>query len=120
MLRDVKVLIADDEPFIAYALAASVEDARGEVLGPCASIAEAWEILKSGPAPHAAILDVNLSDGEVTPVAEHLLTRGIHVIFHTGVGVPASLRATYPALVCCPKPTAPERLVRRLRNMIAG
>lgn len=120
MLRDVKVLIADDEPFIAYALAASVTDAHGEVLGPCASVAEAWELLKSGPAPNAAILDVNLSDGEVTPVAEHLLMRKVRVIFHTGVAVPASLYALRPDLVSCSKPTAPESLVRKLHDMMRG
>ncbi len=118
MLHAVRVLIADDEPFIAYDLATAVEDAHGEVIGPCGSLREAFALLGSLEPPAAAILDFNLSDGEVTPLAEHLLTRSVHVIMHSGVVIPDSFLTRHGAIVFCPKPTSSGRLVLRLRQMI--
>ena len=65
MLHAVRVLIADDEPFIAYDLATAVEDAHGEVIGPCGSLREAFTLLESleppadprGGAHQPAVLD---------------------------------------------------------------
>ena len=118
MLQSVRVLIADDEPFIAYDLAAAVEDARGEVLGPCGNVRETFDLLRALPLPTAAILDFNLSDGEVTPVAEHLLERTVHVIIHSGVAIPRDFRVDHQGITFCVKPTAPEKLIRRVRQMI--
>ena len=118
MLHDVRVLVADDEPFIAFAIAAGIEDAHGEVIGPCASLEEIFDLLSGQPLPNAAILDLHLVDGEVTPAAEHLLDREVHVILHSGLTLPSRLLDRLPTLVSCPKPTAPEMLVRRLREMV--
>lgn len=118
MLRDVRVLIADDEPFIAYDIAAAVEEAQGVVVGPYGSVREIFEALSASELPAAAILDVNLSDGEVTPAAEHLLAREVHVVFHTGLELPTVLRDRHPGLVVCKKPTQPEKLVDKLRETI--
>jgi len=118
VLHDVRVLVADDEPFIAYAIAAGIEDAHGEVVGPCASVEEIFDLLAGQALPTAAILDLHLADGEVTPAAEHLLDRHVHVILHSGRPLPERLSGRLPTLVCCPKPTSPERLVRQLRAMI--
>lgn len=118
MLNGARVLIAEDEPFIAFSLAACVEDAGGEVIGPCASVAEALSHIQSGALPTAAILDLNLMDGEVTPVAEQLLDGSVVVILHTGVDPPARLRKRAPALIYCAKPTAPERLVQTLGRVL--
>lgn len=69
MLNNIRVLIAEDEPFIALDIAGAAENARGQVLRLCASVREAFDLLENSPAPHAAILDICLVDGEVTPVA---------------------------------------------------
>ena len=42
----------------------------------------------------AAILDANLPDGDVTPVAEELIAAGIPFLINTGVAVPLQLDAT--------------------------
>ena len=47
----------------------------------------------------AAILDVNLSDGAVTPVLEALHARGIPTLVYTGGSVPEDVRGRHPDLV---------------------
>ncbi|MBA3810932.1 MAG: hypothetical protein H0X27_04660 [Caulobacteraceae bacterium] len=78
----------------------------------------AFRLLESVEAPTAAILDFNLSDGEVTPLAEHLLARSVHVILHSGVAIPTDLLASHGAMMFCAKPTDCRKLVLTVRQMI--
>jgi CheY-like chemotaxis protein len=112
------VLVAEDEPFIAYDLATTIEDAGGVVVGPAATVKEALALLEIHPVA-AAILDVNLGDRDICPVAELLIARGVPVIFHTGQGVPEELSAKFPNLIVHLKPLVPERLIRQLAALIA-
>lgn len=111
------VLVAEDEPFIAYDLATTIEDAGGVVVGPAATVKEALALLEIYPVA-AAILDVNLGDRDISPVAELLIARGVPVIFHTGLGVPDELSAKFPNLIVHLKPLVPEQLIRQLAALI--
>lgn len=111
------ILIVDDEPFIALDLALAVEDAGCSVVGPAGSVREALRLL-DGCRVTAAILDVNLSDGDISPVVEILAARGVPLIFQTGVGLPASLKARYPDLLVFAKPVVSDRLVEKLIGLI--
>ena len=111
------VFVAEDEPFIAFDLATTIEDAGGVVVGPAATVTEALALLEIHPVA-AAILDVNLSDRDISPVAELLLARGVPVIFHTGVGLPDELTARFPNLIVHLKPLVPEQLIRQLAALI--
>ena len=66
-----------------------------------------------------AILDVNLVDGDITPVAEHLIGLGVPIILQTGVGLPGGLATRFPDLVVHIKPCISAILVRQLEAMIA-
>lgn len=112
------ILIVDDEPFIALDLALAVEDAGWSVVGPAGSVREALRLLDSSRIT-AAILDVNLSDGDISPVVDILAARGVPLIFQTGVGLPASLKARYPDLLVYAKPVMSDRLVEKLIGLIA-
>lgn len=111
------VLIVDDEPFIALDLAMAVEDAGGIVVGPAGSVREALALLERNHVT-AAILDVNLSDGDVSPVVEILVARGIPLVFQTGVGLPQALKARYPSLLVYAKPVHSDQLVQSLVGLI--
>ncbi len=111
------VFVAEDEPFIAFDLATTIEDAGGLVVGPAATVKEALALLENCPVD-AAILDVNLGDRDICPVAELLLSRGVPVIFHTGLGVPEELSARFPDLIVHLKPLVPEQLIRQLAALI--
>jgi DNA-binding NtrC family response regulator len=118
VLNHAAILIAEDEPFIALDLALAIQDAGGEVVGPAASVKEALALLETRTIT-AAILDVNLSDGDISPVAERLIGLGIPVIFQTGVGLPPELAARFPALIVHIKPFIAARLVAELASLIA-
>jgi DNA-binding NtrC family response regulator len=119
ILRGKRILICEDEPYIALNLAASVEDAGGEVIGPASSVREAMALLE-GTTVSGAILDVHLIDRDVTPVAETLLERGVPVIVQTGVGLPPELKKRYPTLPVLLKPVFSERIVRQLSGLISS
>jgi len=91
LLNQVSVLIVENEPFIALDLATAVEEARGKVIGPAGSVREALMLIQQHLV-QAAVLDVNLSDGDVTPIAELLIEGGVPVIFYSGLALPVALR----------------------------
>ncbi len=113
MLRDVRVLIAEDEALIAMDLAHSVLAAHGEVAGPFATVKDGLVYLAQNDV-HAAILDVHLADRDVAPLARALLDRGRHVVFHTASHLPSELADRYGDLPICPKPLPAEHVVHHL------
>ena len=70
-LRGLRVLIAEDDVLAALDVAESMEAFGGEVLGPVAGAAEGIALLRR-IRPHMALLDVQLRDGFVTPLATAL------------------------------------------------
>src|SRR4051812_24200791 len=106
------ILIVEDQAIIALDLESAVEDANGKVIGPASTVREALKLLHTNEVD-AAILDANLPDGDVTPVAEELIARGIPIIINTGVALPFKLRG-HSDLPVFKKPTAPTCLIREL------
>ncbi|MHB8528006.1 MAG: response regulator [Caulobacteraceae bacterium] len=117
MLQQRRILIVEDDGLVACDLAAAVEAASGDVLGPFASIKSCLAGL-AGHEVDGAILDVRLPDGQISPVARALLDCGTPVVFHSGMGLPADLAASYGGLTVCEKPALPERVVRQLANLM--
>ncbi|KKM78140.1 hypothetical protein LCGC14_1362950 [marine sediment metagenome] len=116
-LAGLKVLIVEDEPFIALDLAFGVEEAGGVAVGPASSVAQALKLIENA-LPDGAIVDVDLPDGKIGPVLAALRPK-VPVVVHTGVGLPESLREAHPDVPVCTKPTAPSELARRLRAEIS-
>ena len=116
-LENAAVLIVDDEPFIALDLAMAVEDAGGLIVGPAGSVREALALLRHSDIA-GAILDVNLSDGDVSPVVEILIERGIPLLLQTGGVVPHNLKIRYPDLLVFAKPFASDNLVQKLAELL--
>lgn len=118
MLTDRRVLIAEDEPFIALDLARSVEAAHGEVVGPFATVKEGMVYLAQNDA-HAAILDVQLADRDVSPLAIELLNRGRAVVFHTSQAIPDEVVKRHGMLPMCRKPMPAEHVVFHLARALS-
>lgn len=119
MLNHALILVAEDEPFIALDVALAVEDAGGQVAGPAATVSEALALIEKLPIA-GAILDVNLVDGDISPVAEQLIEAGIPIIVQTGIGLPPRLAARFPDLPVHIKPCVAAKLVAQLEAMIAA
>jgi PAS domain S-box-containing protein len=82
--RGGRVLVVEDETLIALELCSDLASLGWEVLGPAGTIEEASRLLSEVEPPDAAILDVNLAGVLVYPLAEHLRSRGVPLVFCTG------------------------------------
>ncbi|MFN4088074.1 MAG: response regulator [Alphaproteobacteria bacterium] len=70
------VLIVEDEFLIAMDLQLMLERHGWQVMGPAATVDDALRLLENG-LPSVALLDVNLGNGLVTPVADLLKVRNV-------------------------------------------
>lgn len=81
-----RVLVAEDEYFIARDISRSLRALGAEVIGPVPSLGEALALLSAAEHLEAAILDINLDGEMVFPVLDALAARNIPVLIATGYG----------------------------------
>lgn len=75
-----RLLVVEDEYLIVVSrLLAGGKGA--EVRGPVPSVADALAILKVEPMPDAAVLDINLGDEQIFPVADALQAAHVPFVF---------------------------------------
>ena len=110
--------MVEDQPFIALDLALAVKDAGGTVVGPAASCEEALAFLATRVVD-AAILDVNLVDGDSSTVVEVLMGLNVPLIVHTAVDLPSGLTTRFSDLVVRIKPCPAASLVAHLELLLA-
>ncbi|MBN2739870.1 MAG: hypothetical protein JXR35_03110 [Rhodobacteraceae bacterium] len=117
-LQGGKVLVAEDEMLIAYDIAYSIEEAGGTLIGPVATLANARRLCASDQVD-AAVLDMNLLDGNAEPLVSELRALHIPVIVNTAERLPLAFQSTLPDVLVFAKPTLPDALTealgRRLR-----
>lgn len=111
------ILLVEDEMIIAFDLFDRLEDSGFEVDGPYPSVARAMNAIGS-MRPQAAILDVQLTDGDVMPLADRLVEMNVPIIFHSGHAKPETLRQRYPAAAICAKPCSHGELENSLRTIL--
>jgi CheY-like chemotaxis protein len=119
MLRNQVVLIVEDEAFTALTLAGAIEDAGGCVVGPVGTVAEALVLIGTQEIS-AAVLDANLADRDVTPVAIILAGKKIPFVVFSGTGLPSELAAIQPDIAVVMKPAALKVVLNRLVEQIKG
>jgi CheY-like chemotaxis protein len=83
-LRGSRVLIVEDEYFLAQELRRMLAEEGLSVVGPVASVSDALALIDKEPSLDAAVLDINLGGEWSYPVAEKLDRRGIPFLFSTG------------------------------------
>jgi PAS domain S-box-containing protein len=113
-----RILVVEDEPFVALQLQSDLESDGYEVIGPAANVAQG-ERLAQCEALDAALVDVSLGPATSASIAEYLLERRIPFAFATGYAdgsiLPEHLR-TVPRLA---KPYGLDD-VRKVLNMLLG
>jgi CheY-like chemotaxis protein len=80
-----RVLIVEDEPFIAMTIEEMLTDFSCVLAGTASQISEALALIAICK-PDAAVLDVNLGAQKIDPVADELARLGCPFIFTTGYG----------------------------------
>lgn len=111
------VLVVENDPVIADLICIALEQAGAVVVGPLATAKAALQQVAS-TSPDVALLDVQLDDGDVFPVAAALRERQTPFVFFTGALqlIPAGFRDA-PAL---PKPVPPSVLIETLARIVNG
>lgn len=83
-LKDLRILIVEDEYFFADDLQRALAFEGAEVIGPAATACEALELIDK--RTDAVILDIKLTDGQAFPIADELAQLHVPFVFATGYG----------------------------------
>jgi PAS domain S-box-containing protein len=113
------LLIVEDELLVAMELANALRTDGWQIMGPAASVEEAFALLADGPMPDAAVLDINLNGQTVYPVADLLHTRGVPYLFCTGYET-ATGDDRYREKPIVRKPAHPAVLIGELRLLLGS
>src|SRR3954452_17809813 len=93
-LEGARVLVVEDEYFIAADIARALDAAGGRAVGPAGSIEQARRLLKEQQVD-AAILDLNLHGEMAYPLVSDLAQRGLPCVIMSGYSpesLPESVR----------------------------
>ncbi|WGD49191.1 response regulator [Bradyrhizobium sp. CB1650] len=83
-LRGRRILVVEDEYFLADDIGKALRSLGAQVAGPVGYIEGAVEILHDGGILDAAVLDVNIRSDMIFPVARELRARQVPFVFTTG------------------------------------
>jgi DNA-binding NtrC family response regulator len=113
-----RILVVEDEYYLADDMKQSLGREGREVVGPASSVDSAMRLLDEGRPIDGAILDINLRGGQIFPLADELERRNIPFAFATGYD-----RSVVPdrhlARPYFEKPLDTDRLARELPEILA-
>jgi DNA-binding response OmpR family regulator len=115
-LRGARILIVEDEYYIADDMAAALRLEGAEVLGPVGSVDEAFEMV-SRASPDCAILDMNLHGDMAYPLADRLAKAGVPFVIATGYNS-ASLPDRFSDVPRVEKPADPAAVLAALAPLL--
>ena len=119
VLAGLKVLVVEDEYFLAADLCRALRRIGAEVVGPFRDLPNARAALGAHPDLAAAVLDVNLDGVLVFPVADALRDRGVRFVLTTGYDIGA-IPAAYRSVPRCEKPVDADEVIRVLAGHLAS
>jgi CheY-like chemotaxis protein len=107
-----RILVVEDDYFIAKGLSRALRALGADVVGPAASVPDALALISPGHLDGRS-LDINLRDEAGYAVADALTERGIPFVLTTGYADDA-LPDRYAAVPRCQKPIQIDQLVTGL------
>jgi CheY-like chemotaxis protein len=117
LLAGKRILVVEDEYMLASELAQFLEQQGAAVAGPAGTVKGALALVEKEPLD-GAVLDVNLRNEKVYPVADALIARDVPIVFATGYEELLMARP-YIGLPRCQKPIDKAALARALACAIA-
>ena len=111
------ILLMEDNPVLGLEVAFALEDEGADVNGPVARLQAGLEAI-DGALPDAAVLDVQLADGEVFPLAERLREGGVPFVFYTARGSEGHMKAHVDDAPVISKSHGSDVVVEALRARI--
>ena len=114
-----RILIVEDEFFLADDLTRILNQRSAEVLGPVPTMAEALKVINDSERIDCAVLDVNLGGKFVFPISVALRERNIPFLFATGYAS-TQIPAEFDGVPRLEKPFVSSALVAALEAIIQG
>jgi DNA-binding response OmpR family regulator len=112
-----RVLVVEDEYFLADDIERALKALGARVVGPFGELVDATQIVDGDVAIDAAIVDVNLQDEMVFPLARILRARKIPFLFTTGYDR-TSIEAEFQDIPLWEKPLDIPAMARELTSLI--
>lgn len=110
ILTACRVLVVEDEYALADELRYELTRVGATVIGPVGQLQRAIDLVTPEVDIDVAVLDVNLGDEAVYPLADLLATRGVRMIFATGYEA-RSIPSRFAHVPTFVKPVAMSALV---------
>lgn len=111
------VMVAEDECIIGQDLCYTVAEAGCEVEGPLPDVSAAM-LSYQKRRPDLAILDINLGDDNVFPLAEKLIAEDVKVIFHSGLYSESEVTERFPNATVLQKPCPPRVMLETVQSTL--
>jgi two-component system chemotaxis response regulator CheB len=115
-LQEKRVLVVEDDYFLAQDISEEISRVGATVIGPAPSLERAFALSRDQPID-VAILDINLGGEMVFPVADALAGRGTALLFITGYDT-ALIPRRFAQYAAWEKPAASLHLARELPSAI--
>lgn len=113
------ILLVEDEYLLADEILTGLSDAGAIVVGPAATVETAMNLTVDADSLDAAILDINLRDELVYPLADALTIRGVPFIFTTGYHASA-IPARFRNVTRYHKPVGREQLMGAIADVVGA
>lgn len=119
LLRGQRILVVEDDAFLAMSVDDMLQEAGAEVVGPAATIDSAKQLIAKGPLS-AAILDIRLNEEEVWPIARLLANSDVPFVFYTGHFDSNALPVEWAERPVLTKPARPKQILGALADLVGA
>ena len=111
-----RILIVEDEFYLADDLAGALKRRGAEILGPVGTLDQAREAVSAGVFD-CAIVDMNLRGDMAFPIADQLLEAGIPFLIATGYNS-AALPARFADVPVVEKPSDTSKIIEAIPSLL--
>ena len=118
MLRSARILVLEDDYYLATDLQVALERQGARVIGPFADVADAAQALAADP-PDCALVDLNLGRGISFELPHELARRSIPFAFVTGYDR-SSIPDEFAATVRVEKPVAAQKVAQIAERLLVA
>jgi CheY-like chemotaxis protein len=119
LLAGRRVLVVEDEYFLADDITQSLKSSGALIVGPIAYIQDALDIVDANATIDGAVLDINVGSEMVFPLARALRSRNVPFVFTTGYDQ-SVVESEFRDIELWEKPINTAAMVRALAGLIAG
>jgi CheY-like chemotaxis protein len=113
-----RIFVVEDEYFLAEDIRKAFRALGADVVGPVGHLEDALKIVHDGSVLDAAVLDVNVHNEMIYPIARELKARDVPFLFTTGYDR-ITVSPEFQDVPLLEKPINPAQIAQKLAALIA-